>query len=402
MENPYKRGGYSEEYLGGQGSFDKNTDYVAIPGDGILPNVKNKMYGFYALNVEEVNYLASWLWNKDIVSNVIAEINGSYKFLNSIKWFPFEIETSNEYYHMNVGLLDVPYGQYLGDYWSVPKDLFQRFSFGTITIPKYYDGFSDYDTIIELFLPYIGTVNLNPKEVIGKSITLSYRVDLMTGSCVAYIMRDEGEGNFTLLNSYSGEIGTDLPITSVNYTQEYKTIAKGIGLIAAAAVSAGSGMAAGAKAASLASQASQDWATYKYKKSHGIKAKGGWNTYRDDAIMEQGLADEYKAEQAADLKSAGRSISSISLSPAGVPRNGSFNVNTFNMLPRYPYVTILRPKQCMQKNYGKLIGFPSNIQCKISELSGYNTISQIRLDGLCITTEELDELNKVLKGGVVF
>lgn len=69
--------------------------------------------------------------------------------------------------------------------------------FGTLDIDPYNFGdpstiidFRDYQSKILLFLPFIGTAELDPKLFIGHTLGLIYNVDYLTGSVAAEIKRD--------------------------------------------------------------------------------------------------------------------------------------------------------------------------------------------------------------------
>lgn len=65
--------------------------------------------------------------------------------------------------------------------------------FGTIDIDPYFSttiDFRDYQSKILLFMPFIGTAELDPKAFIGHSLSLIYNVDYLTGYVAAEIKRD--------------------------------------------------------------------------------------------------------------------------------------------------------------------------------------------------------------------
>lgn len=65
--------------------------------------------------------------------------------------------------------------------------------FGTINIDPYFSStidFRDYQSKILLFMPFIGTADLDPKIFIGHSLGLIYNIDYLTGSVAAEIKRD--------------------------------------------------------------------------------------------------------------------------------------------------------------------------------------------------------------------
>lgn len=79
---------------------------------------------------------------------------------------------------------------------------------GTIRINEYNGNSLDYSGVeIELYLPFIGNVTLNPNEVYGKQLNLVYRTNPLNGDCVA-ILYSAG-----VQIAYSqGNVSFDVPI----------------------------------------------------------------------------------------------------------------------------------------------------------------------------------------------
>ena len=79
---------------------------------------------------------------------------------------------------------------------------------GTITIDEYNKNSLDYNGVeIELYLPFIGNISLNPNQVYGKQLRLVYRTNPLNGDCVAVIL----SGNVQIACS-QGNVSFDIPI----------------------------------------------------------------------------------------------------------------------------------------------------------------------------------------------
>ena len=66
-----------------------------------------------------------------------------------------------------------------------------------------------------------------------------------------------------------------------------------------------------------------------------------------------------------------------------------------------PYLIIERPRQSMPEGMNKYCGFPSNIYYKLYDLEGFTQIEYIHLDNIPATAEELSEIDRLLKQGVI-
>ena len=74
------------------------------------------------------------------------------------------------------------------------------------------------NTTITVYLPFCGTVELNPSDVVGYRISLKYSIDLMSGGCTACIYLHRKGAEFMIANK-SGNIGILMPITATNAGQ---------------------------------------------------------------------------------------------------------------------------------------------------------------------------------------
>lgn len=95
---------------------------------------------------------------------------------------------------------------------------------GTADIPRVFDDFRDYNNMnITCYLPYCGTLELNPADVVGRTLNCFYAVDLWTGECTAYVevlnaVGDDGMHRY-IVGSVTGKIGFDVPLSATNSGQ---------------------------------------------------------------------------------------------------------------------------------------------------------------------------------------
>lgn len=97
---------------------------------------------------------------------------------------------------------------------------------GSCTVPRYFNDFRDFThTQILLFLPYCGTVQLNPADVIGGTLYAQYAIDFASGGVNAYVDLQTHDGKYFMIASLSGNIGADIPLTATNAAQIASKIA---------------------------------------------------------------------------------------------------------------------------------------------------------------------------------
>lgn len=79
---------------------------------------------------------------------------------------------------------------------------------GTVTIEEYNKNSLDYNGVeIDLYLPFIGNISLNPNQVYGKPLRLVYRTNPLNGDCVAVILSDNVQIAYS-----QGNVSFDVPI----------------------------------------------------------------------------------------------------------------------------------------------------------------------------------------------
>ena len=91
---------------------------------------------------------------------------------------------------------------------------------GTYEIhPKWNNSWIDRETQITLYLPFCGTVNLEPDVYMGRTIRVEYVIDLTTGNCSAVVSyKPDGTGTSerkVITDIANGNCGIDLPITGI-------------------------------------------------------------------------------------------------------------------------------------------------------------------------------------------
>ena len=216
---------------------------------------------------------------------------------------------------------------------------FIRVDCGTLELKKKWGGAIDYQTDVSIFLPFIGEQSLNANEVMGATLNVIYTVDILSGSCIASV-RVIKDSLDAVLYQFSGNMASNYPITSADYATVFSGALQ-------LAVGVGS-----------------------------LPSSGG----------------------VLSLVSA----TSNMLSGADVKRTGSLSSASGFMGIKKPYLILSRPIQSLPSEYNTFRGFVSNITLSLSECSGYTKVSEIHLENIPATSAELDELDALLKAGVIF
>ena len=223
------------------------------------------------------------------------------------------------------------------------------YSLGEIHIDRIWHNHLDYSpyTSIDLYLPFIGMRNLDNDDVMGKTLSIEYQIELLTGNCTAYI-KVNGQVHY----QFTGNCLYKIPLASGD----------------------------GDVFKESATNALNSW----------LSTEGGLEGLAKDKDI-QGMMKTWGPVllDASNTKPQPGSHSS------GVQGNPAFN----NL--NYAYVMITRRIPEVPDSYGHNYGFPCHKTVKLKELTGYTTVESIHLDGLTFTDEELKELEGIMTGGFI-
>lgn len=219
------------------------------------------------------------------------------------------------------------------------------FDFGSISVAPYYNNYVDYITQIQLYLPMYGFISLKPEEIIGGSIHLVYRFNVIDGSFQAFVFATSNRSKLheSLIGQYGGSCVVHLPVSNLSYSTMFSTLIGGAMTAAGVAAGAATGMAGAMAATSLFTQSAQ----------------GG------------------------DVK-----------------KSNSYNASASFMSRLKPYVIVTRPISSFSPRYNIENGLPSNVSRLIGSCSGLTICESPILNFGC--TEELaKEIIAALKEGVI-
>lgn len=105
-----------------------------------------------------------------------------------------------------------------GGCYTVKNNVFQ-IDGGTVQIPDA-SSFIDLEPNVScsVYVPFCGTVELQPSQIFGSTLSLKYGVDLTTGSMIAILMKNKS-ATFPIA-VLQGQIGFDVPLTGNNYNTQ--------------------------------------------------------------------------------------------------------------------------------------------------------------------------------------
>ena len=166
---------------------------------------------YYALTNAQMNSLSTWLnttYQPTDQDTFIQDFKGmnTADYIASCVFYPFDVP-------VNPGA-DVPIvvGKLTAG-TATGRTLYYEYGnlydYGYYDIPMFGD-FRDYLTQITVFVPFCGTVKLDPIMWVGHRLSVKMAIDWPTGVCTGFIFRDN-----TMYDSVSGTIGVQLPLSAV-------------------------------------------------------------------------------------------------------------------------------------------------------------------------------------------
>lgn len=196
---------------------DNDTSDVSS-GIGVLTTT-------FKMTKDRLQQLGRFLWGSNIFDNFSLICNNPIENIISCKSIPLSLEGSTQ--KIVLGNVDTGVN---GDKVS---NNFAKQNIGSIAITEKYHNFLDYApyTNVIIYLPYVGFKELDTNLVMGKTLSISYTVDIITGGCLCQI-----KSNNVKLYEFNGNMGIDIPITASNRAQvEAGYISSGIGIASSAA-----------------------------------------------------------------------------------------------------------------------------------------------------------------------
>lgn len=212
---------------------------------------------------------------------------------------------------------------------------------GYVSLPEHWGAYLDFDpyTKLDLYLPYIGIRPVSADCIIGKSTHIVYHVDILSGACSCYVAV-----NGAVLYTFIGQCSASIPITGDNWTN----VINGTLSIAGAV---GSMVATGGASAPMAIST---------------------------------IAS-----------------TSVNAMKPSIEKSGAMSGTGGMLSGQTPYFIVTRPEQALPVSQNHFTGYPSFINRKLEDLNGYTEIELIHLENIPATSEELSEIETLLKGGVI-
>ena len=337
------------------------------------------LFRTYAMTLGQVQKLGQELWSPGILDTITKYFENPTDIIMGIYEFPFDIGTGEgEEITFNwipgwLSTLDVRGTRVEYEYMTVDM--------GEIEVPRYSGTFYDYQpyTTAELYLPYVGFVPIKYSEIVGEKIGIKYNISKTTGAACAMVSSTKsGRG---LIGIYNCSVGRQLPISARDMSSLYANIFKSATSLIGGAIGAMAG--AGAVAIGAAG-------------SVGAGMAGGYS------LQAAGLVKQGVNMVKHGAKQFGQSaINSVSNANTPVQRSGTLDAITGRLSNQKAFLAVSIPHQNLPAAYGQTIGYPCNVGGFLRQFNGYTEVRSINLSVSGATSEELVEIEEIVKGGII-
>lgn len=369
-ENPYDSLVDNDTKGGDDTNFADHSDNVE---EDNLPTISAVGTGFATIftpSKSQLYQLSQLFWDSNFFTFMQNLVENIEDMFTSLAMVPFTVTQGS-----TVQVTWLGFGT--GISLTLAAEQYYEFDMGSIDLSNddrifKYSNCLDYSPFSKLgiYLPFIGFQDLDIDEVRNKTIHLIYRVDILSGACVALI-----KVNGSTLYQFSGNCLTQIPITSENFSSAVSDVVN-VGIAAASARVAGAASAADSAAAESSDKMSQA-----QKEAH-----------RAHARVSQTNADNHLRSAAANA--------AMGLKPQ-YNKSGSVSSSVSMLAVKQPYLFLTTSNLAIPSKYQHYAGFPCNMTGKLNTFSGYTVVESIRLNDLVATTPEVEEIYQLLKEGVI-
>ena len=345
-DDPYDGGDDKGDDDNNPGDYDHTSDPVPEPD---LPSVSvtdSGLVTLFAPTESQLKALADYLWSDAFsLDNFKKMLNNPMDCILGLTIIPVNVPHGSAR-EITVGNIVTTVSCDICPTQYVKVDC-GTFAFNRHDMTNSYLDYSPYSKCY-LYLPFIGVQEINIDDFMQSTMHIVYHVDILTGAMFCYVMR-----NNSVMYTYMGQCAENVPLSSSSYSNTIGSI-----------------MSAAASIVGVAS----------------VAATGGAS-----APVAAGLLDGVSTSTANAV---------TSLKPS-VAHSGSIGGGAGIMGVNYPYLIFNTPHVSIPSQQRHYTGYPSNQIVKLSALSGFNVIQAINLSISGANDSEMNEIENILKGGVI-
>ena len=378
-----------------------NTNWLKVRNYTNI-NLDNTFRGIRILSQTGVTSLAGIILNPSVLQSFFSKPED---WLSRLLYFPYNIpqRIEKQTKKLQIGTYSTDIDVYDIDFAS------EIYEMGELLIEPHFNNFADYDgySKMEVWLPFLGTVDISLNDVLGKYLKFRLGVDYTSGQGTWYICVGDNPTNATsifvdlagvddrILSTHTCQIGMEVPIGTTNTANVYRNLIMG--------------------AVKGVSTALSSYAISSLGASGGTATTKEVRTARNEKTGRQITKSTKKTETQYNSSNYqfGKSIIGVfdyatdSLNNMHISASTDRSNNPVSMFNACNSIKVIRyyPKLITtDENYGKLYGYPLGQTKVLSTLSGYTEISNIHIEGegfKSATQKEILMLKEALSDGII-
>lgn len=329
---------------GGADNYDPDSDTNDVPPLPVVTAADTGFVTLYNPSITELKTLANYMWGTlfDISTwkKVMADPMDAILGLSIV---PVNVPSAGSQV-VTVGNIST------GVSLTKASNQFVELDCGSIQFPEKWKAYLDYSpyTKISIYLPYIGSQEIDADLIQATTIGVKYHIDILSGACVAFVT-----ANGSVIMQFSGQCAVSIPVTSQDFTQTIialgQLVASGIGVVATG------GMSAPVQGAAIA-----------------------------------GLAT-----------AAANTAQNVIASKPTYAKTGNMSGSNGLMGFQKPYLLIERPRKCSPAYQNTYTGYPSYTTRSLGSITGFTQVQDVHLDNIPCNDTERDEILRLLREGVI-
>lgn len=158
------------------------------PGDPMArfnPRTATSTIGCYVLNKDQLREFLNELWTTELIDSIRNSFIGDgANALLGVRWF-YGIKDEISY---GTSMAKITLGNVVFNgipSQSVAVKEFVEYDAGSVVVPQFFGDFRDWTlTTYQAYLPFIGIVDLDPRDIVGKTLYLRYWINISDGSAI--------------------------------------------------------------------------------------------------------------------------------------------------------------------------------------------------------------------------
>ena len=205
---------------GGGGYYNRPDEAIGVPTVPTTNIADLGITSLYHITSAQLASLSSFLWSTNFTDQVLKNFASPMENIMSLALIP-AIGLSEGNADIIVGNIatQVPAKRLLTTFYTIDC--------GIVSVTEFYKGFADYETQLQIYLPFIGIREIPIDDCMNGYIGVKYNVDVFSGSVVAFVYTKVG-GAEHVVQVHNGNMSCQIPLSGANYSQVFTSLVGGL------------------------------------------------------------------------------------------------------------------------------------------------------------------------------